>query len=110
MEVRATARYVRIPPQKIRLIMDEVRGRKVEEALRWLSFSPRKGARLLKKLMDSAVANAEANKEIDVDTLFIKKIFADDGPTLKRFRPRAMGRAGRIKKRMSHLTVVLDEI
>jgi large subunit ribosomal protein L22 len=110
MEVRATARYVRIPPQKIRLIMDEVRGRKVEEALRWLSFSPQKGARLLKKLVDSAVANAEANKEIDVDTLFIKKIFADDGPTLKRFRPRAMGRATRIKKRMSHLTVILDEI
>jgi large subunit ribosomal protein L22 len=110
MEVRATARYVRIPPQKIRLIMDEIRGRKVEEALRWLSFSPQKGARLLKKLVDSAVANAEANKEIDVDTLFIKKIFADDGPTLKRFRPRAMGRATRIKKRMSQLTVILDEI
>lgn len=110
MEVKATARYVRIPSQKIRLIMDEVRGRKVEEALRWLSFSPQKGARLLKKLVDSAVANAEANKEIDVDTLFIKKIFADDGPTLKRFRPRAMGRATRIKKRMSHLTVILDEI
>jgi large subunit ribosomal protein L22 len=110
MEVKATARYVRIPPQKIRLIMDEVRGRKVAEVLRWLSFSPQKGARLLKKVVDSAVANAEANKEIDVDTLFIKKIFADDGPTLKRFRPRAMGRATRIRKRMSHLTVILDEI
>jgi large subunit ribosomal protein L22 len=109
MEVKATAKYVRIPPQKIRLVMDEVRGRKVEEALRLLSFSPQKGARLLKKLVDSAVASAEANKEIDVDTLFIKKIFADDGPTLKRFRPRAMGRATRIRKRMSHLTVILDE-
>jgi large subunit ribosomal protein L22 len=110
MEVKATARYVRISPQKIRLIMDEVRGRKAEEALRWLSFSPQKGSRLLKKLIDSAVASAEANKEIDVDTLVIKKIFADGGPTLKRFRPRAMGRATRIKKRMSHLTVILDEI
>ena len=109
MEVKATARYIRISPQKIRLIMDEVRGRKVEEALRRLSFSPQKGARLLKKLVDSAVANAEANKEVDVDTLFIKKIFADDGPTLKRFRPRAMGRATRITKRMCHLTVILDE-
>jgi len=109
MEVKATTRYVRIPPQKVRLIMDEVRGRKVEEALRRLSFSPQKGARLLKKLIDSAVANAESNKEIDVDTLFIKKIFADTGPTIKRFRPRAMGRATRIRKRMSHLTVILDE-
>jgi large subunit ribosomal protein L22 len=110
MEVKATAKYVRVSPQKIRLIMDEVRGKKVEEALRWLSFSPQKGARLLKRLIDSAVANAEANKEIDVDTLVVKRIFADGGPTLKRFRPRAMGRATRIKKRMSHLTVILGEI
>ncbi len=109
MEVRAVAKYVRIPPQKIRLIMDEVRGKKVEEALRRLSFSPQKGARLLKKLINSAVANAEANKEIDVDTLFIKRVFADEAPTMKRFRPRAMGRASRIRKRMSHLTVILDE-
>ncbi len=109
MEVKAVARYVRIPPQKVRLIMDEVRGKKVEIALRQLSFSPQKGARLLRKLINSAVANAEANKEVDVDTLFIKRIFADQGPTMKRFRPRAMGRANRIRKRMSHLTVVLDE-
>ena len=109
MEVRAVARFVRIPPQKVRLIMDEVRGKKVEEAIRRLSFAPQKGARLLKKLISSAVANAEANKEIDVDTLFIKEIFADEGPTMKRFLPRAMGRATRIRKRMSHLTVILDE-
>jgi large subunit ribosomal protein L22 len=89
--------------------MDEVRGKKVEEAIRMLTFSPQKGARLLRKLINSAVANAEANKEFDVDTLFIKKIFADEGPTMKRFRPRAMGRATRIRKRMSHLTVILDE-
>ena len=109
MEVKAVARYVRIPPQKVRLIMDEVRGKKVEEAIRMLTFSPQKGAHLLRKLINSAVANAEANKELDVDTLFIKKIFADQGPTMKRFRPRAMGRATRVIKRMSHLTVILDE-
>ena len=109
MEVKAVARYVRIPPQKVRLIMDEVRGKRVEEAIRMLTFSPQKGAHLLRKLINSAVANAEANKELDVDTLFIKKIFADQGPTMKRFLPRAMGRATRIRKRMSHLTVILDE-
>ena len=109
MEVRAVTRFVRIPPQKVRLIMDEVRGKKVEEAIRMLTFSPQKGAHLLRKLINSAVANAEANKELDVDTLFVKKIFADQGPMMKRFLPRAMGRATRIRKRMSHLTVILDE-
>lgn len=109
MEARAVARYMRISPQKVRLIMDEVRGKKVEEAVRLLSFSPIRGARVLKKLINSAVANAEANKEIDVDTLYIKRIYADQGPIMKRFRPRAMGRASRIRKRTSHLTVILDE-
>ena len=109
MEARAVARYVKISPQKAGLIMDEVRGKKVDEALRVLSFSPKKGARLLKKLINSAVANAEANKEIDVDTLFIKRLYADQGPVMKRFQPRAMGRATRIRKRTSHLTVILDE-
>ena len=107
MEARAVARYVRISPRKVRLIMDEVRGRKVDEAIKMLSFSPQKGALILKKLLHSAVANAEANPDVDVDTLYIKRIFADEGPTLKRFRPRAMGRASRIRKRTSHLTVVI---
>jgi large subunit ribosomal protein L22 len=109
MEARAVAKYIRISPQKARLIMDEVRGKKVDEAIRVLSFSPKKGAHVLKKLINSAVANAEANKEIDVDTLYIKRIFADQGPVLKRFQPRAMGRASSIRKRTSHLTVILDE-
>jgi large subunit ribosomal protein L22 len=109
MEVKAAARHARISPQKARLIMDQVRGKKVEEALNLLSFSPQKGARLLKKLIDSAVANAEENSSIDVDTLYVKRVFADEGPVLKRFRPRAMGRASRIRKRTSHLTVILDE-
>ena len=110
MEARAVARYVKISPQKAGLIMDEVRGKKVDVAIQMLSFSPKKGSRILKKLIKSAVANAEANKEIDVDTLFIKRIYADQGPVLKRFRPRAMGRATKIRKRTSHLTVILDEM
>ncbi|MBN2032475.1 MAG: 50S ribosomal protein L22 [Deltaproteobacteria bacterium] len=109
MEARAVARYAKISPQKAGLIMDEVRGKKVDEAVRLLSFSPKKGARLLKKLINSAVANAQANKEVDVDNLFIKRVYADQGPMMKRFRPRAMGRASRIRKRTSHLTVILSE-
>lgn len=109
MEAKAVARFVRVSPRKVRLVMDEVRGKKVGEALKLLSYSPQKGAAILKKLIDSALANATANAEIDVDTLFVKRVFADEGPTLKRFRPRAMGRATRIRKRSSHLTVVLDE-
>jgi large subunit ribosomal protein L22 len=109
MEVKAVARYIRISPRKVRLVMDQVRGRRVEEALNMLSFAPQKGAFLLKKVLDSAVANAEQNTNMDVDSLYIKRVYADEGPTLKRFRPRAMGRATRIRKRTSHLTVILDE-
>lgn len=110
METRAVARFVRVSPQKIRLIMDQVRGKKVDEALRKLSFAPQKGVVILKKLIVSAVANAEQNPDTDVDALYIKRVYADEGPTLKRFRPRALGRASRIRKRSSHLTVILDEI
>ena len=109
METRAVARFVRMSPRKVRLIMDEIRGKRVDEALNMLSFSPQKGSRILKKLVHSAVANAEQNSNMDVDSLFIKRIFADEGPTLKRWRPRALGRATRIRKRTSHLTVILDE-
>lgn len=110
METRAIARYVRISPRKVRLIMDQVRGKTVEDALNILAFSPKKGARILRKLINSAVANAENNHDMDVDRLFIKKIYADEGPTMKRWRPRALGRATRIRKRTSHLTVILDEM
>ena len=109
MEVKAMAKYVRVSPRKARLVMGQLRGMKVEEALNLLNFAPQKYAYLVKKLISSAVANAEENSEIDVDTLFIKRIYADEGPTLKRFRPRALGRATRIRKRTSHLTVILDE-
>jgi len=109
MEIRAKARFMRISPQKIRLIMGQVRGKKVEEALNLLSFAPQRGARILKKLLGSAVANAQQNADMDVDSLYISKVYADEGPTLKRWRPRAQGRATRIRKRTSHLTVILDE-
>lgn len=108
METKAEAKFVRVSPRKIRLVMDQVRGKRVEEALGLLSFAPQKGARILKKLLDSAVANAEQNSGIDVDTLYVKKVYANEGPTLKRFRPRALGRATRIRKRTSHLTVILE--
>ena len=109
METRAVARFVRISPQKIRLIMDQVRGKKVEEALHMLSFAPQRGAGILKKLVNSAVANAEQNPDVDVDSLYLKRLFADQGPSLKRWRPRALGRATKILKKSSHLTVILDE-
>ena len=109
MEIRAKVRFIRISPQKIRLVMGQIRGKKVEEALNLLSFAPQRGARILKKLLDSAVANAQQNADIDVDSLYISKVYADEGPTLKRWRPRAQGRATRIRKRTSHLTVILDE-
>jgi len=110
METRAVARYVRISPRKIRLVIDQVRGKKVGDALNMLSFATQKGARLLKKLINSAVANAGENSGVNVDSLYIKRIYADEGPTLKRWRPRAQGRATRIRKRNSHLTVILDEM
>jgi large subunit ribosomal protein L22 len=88
--------------------MDQVRGKKVEEALNTLSLASQKGARILKKLINSAVANAEQDSDVDVDSLYIKRLYANGGPVLKRWRPRARGRATRIRKRTSHLTVVLD--
>ena len=109
MKSKAVARYVRISPRKVRLIMDQVRGKRVEEAFNLLNFANQRGALPVKKLIDSAVANAEQNADVDIDNLYVKRIFADEGPTLKRFRPRAMGRATRIRKRTSHLTVILDE-
>jgi large subunit ribosomal protein L22 len=109
METRAVAKFVRISPRKIRLVMDQVRGRQVGEALNMLSFAPQRGAGILKKLVNSAIANAEQNTDVDVDSLYIMRVYADEGPTLKRWRPRAQGRATSIRKRTSHLTVVLNE-
>jgi len=91
------------------LVMDQVRGKQVGEALNMLSFAPQRGAGILKKLVNSAIANAEQNTGVDVDSLYIIRVYADEGPTLKRWRPRAQGRATSIRKRTSHLTVVLNE-
>ncbi len=109
MRVRAIAKYIRVSPRKIRLLMREIRGKRVEEALNLVNFAPQRGAPVLRKLINSAVANASQHPDVDVDNLLIKHIFADEGPTLKRFRPRAMGRATRIRRRTSHLTIILDE-
>lgn len=109
MESKAIARTVRIAPRKVRLVVDLIRGKKVEQALQTLQFTQKRGAKVVSDLIRSAVANADQKGKIDVDTLFVKKIFVDGGMTLKRFRPMPMGRAGKIRKRTSHITVVLDE-
>lgn len=109
MEAKAIVRYIRISPQKARLVADLIRGKDVETAINVLRFMPKKGARIIRKVVESAIANAGQNESIDVDTLFIKKIFVDGGPMLKRIRPRAMGRASRILKRTSHITVIVAE-
>ncbi|MFO7760081.1 MAG: 50S ribosomal protein L22 [Thermodesulfobacteriota bacterium] len=110
MEAKAVVRNIRISPQKARQITDLIRGNDVDTAINTLRFMPKKGARILRKLIESAVANASQNESIDVDTLYIKKAFVDNGRMLKRIRPRAMGRATRILKRSSHITVILDEV
>ena len=109
MEAKAVAKSIRISPQKARLIADLVRGREVESAINTLRFMPKKGARIIRKVIESAIANAAQNDAIDVDTLYVKRIFVDGGPMLKRIRPRAMGRATKILKRTSHITVLLEE-
>jgi large subunit ribosomal protein L22 len=108
METKAQAKYIRIAPRKVQVIIPAIKGRKVEEAISILQFMPRKGARILQKVLHSAVANAEQNK-VDIDTLVVKTVLVDGGPTLKRFMPRAMGRANPILKRTSHITVFLEE-
>jgi large subunit ribosomal protein L22 len=113
MESTAILRFARISPQKARLVADLVRGRDAGEALEILSFLPKKSAPLIKRLVESAVANAEhaaerANRELDIDDLYVKTIHVDQGATLRRFRPRAQGRATPIRKMTAHITVVLD--
>lgn len=109
MEVKASLRYARIGCQKARLVADVIRGKGVNDALRSLTFLEKKGGGLFKKLLESAVANAEKKNVIDVDNLFVKTVYVDMGPSLKRFRPRAQGRAFQVKKKMSHINLVLDE-
>jgi large subunit ribosomal protein L22 len=109
MEARAVSRHVRISPQKARLVVDLIRGKGVEQALAILEYTPKRAAKVVAKTVRSVVANAQNSQSVDVDRLFIKRVFVDGGPTWKRFTPRAQGRATPILKRTCHITVVVDE-
>ena len=109
MEATAKLSFARLSPQKARLVVDMVRGKRVQEALNILKFSPQKSAEIVSKLVRSAVANAEQKGVGDVDRLFVKTIFVDQGPVLRRFMPKGRGSASRIRKPTSHITVVLGE-
>ena len=109
MEAIAKHRYARTSAQKARLVADQVRGLSVDKALNILTFSPKKAAVLVKKVLESAIANAEHNEGADIDALRVATIMVDEGPTLKRFMARAKGRGTRILKRTSHITVVVGE-
>jgi large subunit ribosomal protein L22 len=105
--MRATAKYVRIAPRKVRLVADEVRGKSYPEAASILRFTNKRAARIIGDVINSAAANAEHNDDADPDELFVREIRVDDGPTIKRYRARAMGRATMIRKRTSHISVEL---
>lgn len=109
MEAKAIAKYIKMSPTKIRPVLDLVRGKDLEEALTILKFTPGKGTEFVEKLVQSAAANEENNHEMDVSKLYVAEIYANQGPTMKRWRAGAQGRAGRILKRSSHISVVLKE-
>jgi large subunit ribosomal protein L22 len=109
VETRAVTRHVQISPQKARLVADLIRGKTAEVAIGILEFSPRRAARIFGKTLKSAIANAEAMQNVDVDRLYVKTVSVDEGKSQKRFLPRAHGRATQLIKRSSHLTVVVDE-
>ena len=109
MKTIAKLRHARISAQKVRLVADQVRGMEVEQALELLTFSNKKAAGMVKAVLDSALANAEHNDGADIDELKVSEIMVDEGPTMKRIRPRAKGRANRILKRSSHITVVVGD-
>ena len=110
MEVIAKAKGLPVSAQKARLVVDAVRGKKLDDALATLQFLPQKSARDVYKVVKSAAANAEQNFDLDPDDLYVKSIYADEGPSFRRFRARARGRVARRMKRSAHVTVVLDEI
>jgi large subunit ribosomal protein L22 len=109
VEAKAIARYVRLTPRKARLVADLIRGKSALEALEILTFTNKKAAVVIKKTLDSAIKNASNNHEMDEEKLFVSKITVDEGPVLKRLKPRAMGRADIIRKKTSHVTVVVSE-
>ena len=110
MEAKAILRYTRVSPQKTRLLADQVRNKPIADALRMLNLLGTKRARIMAKVLNSAVANAMNTGMVDVDNLYVKSIQIGEGSTLKRFRPRAQGRANRILKRTSHIAVILEEL
>jgi large subunit ribosomal protein L22 len=109
METEAITRFVRLSPRKVRLVVDLIRGKSVEDALNVLKFTPKRSAAVVAKTLRSAVANAENTQSVDVDRLYVKRVMADEGGMWKRFMPRAMGRATRVRKRLSHIKIVVDE-
>ena len=109
MEVRAIAKYVRISPRKVRQVVDLIRGKDVREALAILKYMPKRSSTPIAKVVKSAAANAEHNYEMDKDSLYVAECYVDQGPTIKRSQPRAMGRADVLRKRTSHITVVVRE-
>src|SRR4030065_1122596 len=108
MEVKAKLKFIRVTPRKAQLVADLIRGKGSEEALNILTFTKKAAAKILIKLLKSAIANATQKKNIDVDRLYIKKIAVDEGPTMKRFQPGALGRPTTIRQRTSHIDIVLD--
>lgn len=109
MKVKAVARYVRISPQKVRMLADAIKGKPVEKAINVIRFMPQKSAGIVEKVLRSAVANADQQPDIDIDNLVVGNLIVDRGPMLKRFRARARGRGTRILKPTSHITVILTE-
>jgi large subunit ribosomal protein L22 len=110
MEARAITKFIRLSPRKVRLVVDQIRGTGVEEALNILKFTPKRSALIVSKTLRTAVANAENTQSVDVDQLYVKQAQVDEAGMWKRFTPRAQGRATRIRKRLSHVTIVLDEV
>ena len=106
---RATAKYIRISPRKVKIVVDLIRGKQVDQALAILAYTPKSAAPVVEKLLNSAIANAENNLEMDSEGLYVAEVYANQGPTLKRYWARSHGRADMLKKRTSHITIVLDE-
>ncbi|OPY59739.1 MAG: 50S ribosomal protein L22 [Pelotomaculum sp. PtaU1.Bin035] len=109
MEAKATAKFIRISPRKVREVVDLIRGKNIQEALAILRYTPRRASEAVTKVVKSAAANAEHNKQAIRDELFVTAAYVDQGPTLKRFQPRAMGRADILRKRSSHITIVVGD-
>ena len=109
LEAKATLKYARISARKVKIVADLIRGKNVDEALAIVKFTPKASSEVIEKLLKSAIANAENNNGMSVENLYVEECYANKGPTMKRIRPRAQGRAYRIEKRMSHITIVLNE-